>query len=382
MGVAEDGETNDIGVVDEGVGELVGGEEGDGLGSVAEVEQLAEGGVEVYAGRDVAEDPDVLVEFAGLGELGTEPVELLGGSGGVGLAGATGVAAGEEDVVEDDEAGAVERWWEGDTVVAHGGEVGEGAAAGGAGREGGGDAVAGEGKEGAAGIELVVAAVGVVVAEGEVERLAGEGGLELGDEVADGFGKEVVVGVGRGVGDGGGVAAVEGVGEEVSAEGGEADIGGVGADGLQAGLEQCVGGVVAARRAGLLEASEGLGLIGGGGSAEDGVPFGDGGVGELGGFGGIVEGIEVDVAEEESGDGFILRGCGDGEQQGCSGEEGPEGETEGRTDTGDGDGHGFSSSVRVVCDQSTGVGGTGAICWFGVVWFWRVICVWRVIPLD
>ena len=86
------------------------------------------------------------------------------------------------------------------------------------------------------GVELVIAAGGVVVAEGDVDGDAGEGGAQAGDDIGCGFfGEGDVVGVGGG-GEEGLVLAVEGVSEEISADGDEADSRGVGVDGVKTGL--------------------------------------------------------------------------------------------------------------------------------------------------
>ena len=274
-----------------------------GILAGADVAVFGEGGVGVDAGRDVGHDPDVVVGGAGGGELGAEPGDLLGG-GGVGRgAVAGGVFLGLEDVLEDDEAGVLDGGGEGDGVAAEMGEVAE---------DGGaverGEGVVGEAhriglEEGAVGVFAIVLAAGVVIAEGEVDGGAGEGFAELeGDEV-DGLGGEVGV-LGCGGGGGEGVeAAVELVGEEIAGDGGEERVRLLLAGGVEEGLEEGGRGVGAFGVAGGLEAIEVGCLGGGGGSVEDSGPVGGGGGAECGELGGVVEGIEVDVREEEGGDG-------------------------------------------------------------------------------
>ncbi len=65
MGVAEEGEADDVGVAGEQVCEVVRGEELFGRVAGAEAEELAGGGVEVDAGWDVTDDPDLFVVAAG-----------------------------------------------------------------------------------------------------------------------------------------------------------------------------------------------------------------------------------------------------------------------------------------------------------------------------
>jgi len=79
---------------------------------------------------------------------------------------------------------------------------------------------------------------------------------------------------------------------------------------VEAGLEKGGWRVDAFGAAGFLEVRE-VGCLGGrGGSVEDGGPSGSGGGSEGGELGGVVEGIEVDVREEECGDGAGCVGGG------------------------------------------------------------------------
>ena len=89
--------------------------------------------------------------------------------------------------------------------------------------------------------------------------------------------------------------------------------------GEKAGVEEVERGVDAAGVAGGLELGEVGCLCGGGWCFEDGGPAGDGGGDELRYFGGVVEGVEVDVREHDDGDG--LGGRGNGEDEGEESEE-------------------------------------------------------------
>ena len=100
-------------------------------------------------------------------------------------------------------------------------------------------------------------------------------------------------------------AAVELVGHEVAGDGDEERVRLLLAGGAEAGLEQGGRCVDAFGAAGFLEVSEVGCLGGGGGTVEDGGPAGGGRGEECGELGGIVEGIEVDVREQESGDGGV-----------------------------------------------------------------------------
>ena len=88
---------------------------------------------------------------------------------------------------------------------------------------------------------------------------------------------------------------------------------------LEAGFEQGGRGVGAAGVTGALEVGEVVGLRGRCGRVEDGGPGGGGRGAELRELGGVVEGVEVDVGEQE--DGYGLRRCGGGEKGGEEGEE-------------------------------------------------------------
>jgi hypothetical protein len=171
-------------------------------------------------------------------------------------------------------------------------------------RERFGNRFCGEGEEFVVGgIERVVGAAGVVVAEGDVDGDAGEGFAERRDDVLDRLlGEGEVIGVGR-CGQERAVLAVELVGEEVAAEGDEPGVRRVGVDGVEAGQPEGVGGVDAADGAGGLEGGEVSRLGGGVGLCEDRGPVGGRSRVELRDFGGIVVGIEVDVGEEERRDG-------------------------------------------------------------------------------
>jgi hypothetical protein len=71
VGVAEEGETDDVGVGGEEVVELVVGEEGGGWSAGADVLLEIVDGVDIDAGWDVGEDPGLLVE-------GSHGLELRG----------------------------------------------------------------------------------------------------------------------------------------------------------------------------------------------------------------------------------------------------------------------------------------------------------------
>ena len=172
------------------------------------------------------------------------------------------------------------------------------------------------------GVFAVVVAAGVVVAEGEVDGGMGEGLVQAEGDEGDGLGGEGGEIGGGGVGREGVKAAIEQVRREVAGEGDEEGVGLLGMGGGEAGLKQSDGGVDATGAAGALEVSEVVGLSGAGGGVEDGGPGGDGGGAEFGEPGGVVEGIEVDVGEEEDGDG--LRGCGLRSREGHEGEGGEE----------------------------------------------------------
>jgi hypothetical protein len=151
--------------------------------------------------------------------------------------------------------------------------------------------------------ELVVGAAGVVVAEGDVDGDAREGGAQARDLVADGlFDEGEIAGVGGG-GDEALVFAVELVGEEIAADGDEFCVRGIRVDGLEARLPEDVGGVDAADGAGFLQCGGILRLGGGGWGGEDGLPVGGRGGVELGYFGGVGVWVQVDVGEEEGGEG-------------------------------------------------------------------------------
>jgi len=90
VGVAEEGETDDVGEAGEGVGQGVGVKEHLGSLTSADVAGLGEGGVGVDAGWNVHHEPDVLVLRAGGGELGAEPGDL----GRLRIAGRLAVAGG------------------------------------------------------------------------------------------------------------------------------------------------------------------------------------------------------------------------------------------------------------------------------------------------
>ena len=151
-------------------------------------------------------------------------------------------------------------------------------------------------------------AAGVVVAEGDVDGDAGEGGAKAGDGVCGGLLDEGAELAGRGGGEEEFVAAVELVADDVSGEDGEADVcaGGEGlsVDGGERGLPEAIVGID--------ERLDGAGLVdggvvgvggGGGGEARMAGHSRDGRGVEAGSFGGVAEGVEVDVGEEESGEG-------------------------------------------------------------------------------
>jgi len=88
--------------------------------------------------------------------------------------------------------------------------------------------------------------------------------------------------------------------------------------GVEAGLEEGGGRIDALGAAGVLEVGEVGGLGGRVGSVEDRGPSCSGCCAQAGEFGGIVEGVEVDIGEEERGDGAGgggggLGGCGERE---------------------------------------------------------------------
>jgi hypothetical protein len=100
-------------------------------------------------------------------------------------------------------------------------------------------------------------------------------------------------------------AAVELVRDEVAGDGDEERSGLLGVGSTEASFEQGGGGVDAAGTAGGLELGE-VGYLGGGGRrTEDRGPLGDGCGAEFGEFGGVVEGVEVDVREHEDGAGLL-----------------------------------------------------------------------------
>lgn len=98
-------------------------------------------------------------------------------------------------------------------------------------------------------------------------------------------------------------AAGEEVSGEVSGNGDEERVGLLRLHGAERGFEKSGRCVDAVGRAGALERCEVVGLGGRGRSVEDGGPAGCGGGEELGELGGVVEGIEVDVREQEDGNG-------------------------------------------------------------------------------
>ena len=138
-------------------------------------------------------------------------------------------------------------------------------------------------------------------------------------DVGDGFDGEAGDVGGSGAGQEGVNAAVEEVGHEVAGDGDEEGVRLLLLGGAEAGFEEGGRGVDATGSAGALKMVEVGGLSGGGRRVEDGGPGGGGGGAELGEFGGVVEGVEVDVGEQE--DGYGLRRCGGGEKGGEEGEE-------------------------------------------------------------
>jgi len=114
-------------------------------------------------------------------------------------------------------------------------------------------------------------------------------------------------------------AAVELVGHEVAGDGDEERVGLLFERGSEAGFEEGGGSVDALGAAGGLELGEVGGLGGGRWGVKDGGPTDDGRGAELGEFGGVVEGVEVDVGEQE--DGYDLRVGRGGEKGGEEGEE-------------------------------------------------------------
>ncbi len=187
VGVAKERQTDDVGVFGEEVVEAVIGEEGDGWCAGADVRTTVVGAPGVDAGRDVGEDPSLLMEFADLFELRGEPGELsilsglsvgVGWRVGIGL-GSTGFVGGHlVDVVEDEDAGGSDGRGQGGCVVTVG-QCENGGALVSLGKRVG-DEVGGEGEEVVfAGTEAVVVAAGVVVAEGDEDGDVGEGGAEV-----------------------------------------------------------------------------------------------------------------------------------------------------------------------------------------------------------
>src|ERR1017187_2953027 len=174
VGVGEDGEADGGGGGRERAGEVV-LEERDRVASFDAAE-------EVDAGRNVGHDPDLLAGLEGL-ELEGEPGGFGFGGRGVVGAGAGPVVGGEEDIVEDDEA-RVRQGSQRDVVAAGGlpgavrgelaGEIGGGRGGGIAGGGGCGER-RGATEEFVVGIEVVVAAGGVVVAESVIDGGVGKG---------------------------------------------------------------------------------------------------------------------------------------------------------------------------------------------------------------
>lgn len=163
-------------------------------------------------------------------------------------------------------------------------------------------------EEGAVSVFSIVLATRVVIAESEVDGGTGEGFAELKSDEGNGFGREGGV-VCCGCGGGERVeAAVELVGHEVAGDGDEEGVGLLLVLGVEAGMEQDGGRVDTFSAAGVLELRE-VGSLGGrGGRVEDGGPGGGGRGAEGGEFSGIVEGIEVDIGEEERGNGGDRKG--------------------------------------------------------------------------
>ncbi len=128
----------------------------------------------------------------------------------------------------------------------------------------------------------------------------GKGFAELESEESDGLGGKGGVFGARGGGGKGVEAAVELVGHKVAGDGDEQRVGLLLVSGAKAGLEQGWWRVDAPGAAGLLEVGEVCCLGGRWKTVEDGCPAGRGCGAEGVQLGGIVEGVEVDVGEEEN----------------------------------------------------------------------------------
>ena len=232
------------------------------------------------------------------GELLGEPCQLRGCRCVVGLAGAGGVIGGEEYVVEDKQS-RMRHGDERNAVIATGGEVAQNGGAvliGEACGEGFGDDLGGVAEERVVrGVELIVAAAGVVVAHRNVERDAGQRRAQREDDRAHGlFGEGKKLG-GSCRGQQRLKLAVVRVGQQVAAERDKPGARGVGANRRQARLPQDIRCVDAARGAGLLQRGDLLRLRGRVWRGEDRGPLGGGRRVQPRGLGRVGEGIQVNV---------------------------------------------------------------------------------------
>jgi len=205
--------------------------------------------------------------------------------------------------MEDNETRVADRRGEGDGVVPQMRELAEDGRATRRREDAGGEVGGGGVEEVAVGVFAVVVAAGVVIAESEVDGGVWKGLAELESDEGYGLGGEGGVLGGSGGGIEGMEPAVELMDHEVAGDGDQKRLGLPLASGAEAGMEQRGGCVDALGVAGFLEVSEVCRLGGRCGTVENGCPAGRGRGEEGGDFGGIVEGIEVDIREEKRGHG-------------------------------------------------------------------------------